>query len=189
MKRTTTSPAKDLKNLGKLLTIPDKRDRLLMACGLFVGMRGTSELCKLKWSDLLGDQIQIYQPKTGKTRIFVIPDKLKEVIAECYDGQPADSYVFTGRRGQKGDAPLSNRGLNLILRRYFDEFGIEFSGNNSSHALRKCFAKSFITANGDNIETLELLRRELNHSSINITMVYAGIVADNHAKMVNKISY
>ncbi len=189
MKNQTTSPAKDLSKLGALLKVEDPRDRLLFACGLHMGLRGNSELCQLKWKDLLGERVQIFQPKTGKTRIFVIPDRLREIVAECYDGQDRDSYVFTGRRGQSGNSPLSNAGLNLILRRYFERFGIEFSGNNSSHALRKCFARSFVMANGNNIETLELLRRELNHSSINITMVYCGIETENHAKMVNKISY
>lgn len=189
VRKITTGPAKDLSELGKLLTVPDKRDRLLMACSMYMGLRGTSELTKLKWSDLLEDRVQIFSPKTGKTRFFIIPDDLKAIIADCYEGQPVDSFAFTGRRGQKGDKNLSNRGLNLILRKYFTEFGIEFYGNNSSHCMRKSFSKNFILSNGNTLEAAELLRRELNHSSLQTTMVYAGITEANHAKMVNNIKY
>lgn len=188
-RKTTTGVAKDFKRLAQLLTVPDKRDRLLLACSMFMGLRGTSELSRLKWSDLLADRVQIFSPKTGKTRFFIIPDNLREIITDCYEGQDVDSFAFTGRRGQFGDKPLTNRGLNLILRKYFKEFGIEFYGNNSSHAMRKTFTNRFIVLNGNTLEAAELARRELNHSSLQTTMVYAGITEANHAKMVNNIKY
>lgn len=190
MRSTKTSPARDLDSLGKLLTIEDKRDRLLFGCSLFLGLRGNSELAKLKWKDLKNDGVlRVYQPKTNKWREFIMPEQLKAMIAECYEGQPLDSYVFTGRRGQDGSKSLSNKGLNDIIRKYFREFGIEFEAGNSSHCLRKSFCASYLRANGDNITALELLRQQMGHSSINITMIYAGVSLRHQAKMINNIKY
>lgn len=190
MKSTITSPAKNLDSLGKLLTIKDKRDRLLFGCALFLGLRGTSELSKLKWKDLKNDGIlRVYQPKTSKWREFIMPEQLKIMVEECYEGQPLSSYVFTGRRGQDGSRALSNKGLNDIIRRRFKEFGIEFEAGSSSHCLRKSFCASYLRANGENITALELLRQQMGHSSINITMIYAGVSLKNQAKMINNIKY
>lgn len=190
MKNQTTGHAKDKKKLGSLMNIPDKRDALLITFGLHVGMRATSELCRLKWGDVVGrDHIDLYQPKTGKTRRFLVPDALKAKISECYEGQPLNSYIFTGRRGQKGDKPLTNCGVNKILRKLYREHGIEFYGNDSSHAMRKTFVNTFINANGGSLEALELARDEVGHSSIKTTLIYAGISFENKGKLLNNISY
>lgn len=189
MRNTTTSPAKSLKDLGRLLSIPDKRDRLLFTCGLHMGLRGTSELSRLRWRELLGQQISVFQPKTGKTRTMLVPQKVSEMAKECYEEQPLDSYVFTGRRGQAGDKPLSNRGLNLILKKYFDEYNIEFTGNCTSHALRKSFGRSFYVANGETAEALAYLQEVFQHSTIFVTLRYIGVQMDVMAQRVNMISY
>ena len=184
----TTAPA-NFKDAGKLLGVKDKRDRMLFACALYLGLRGTSELSRLKWGDVLGDRISVYQPKTGKTRRMVIPDGLKSIVEECYEGQGHDEFIFTGRRGTSGNSPLTNAGLNKIIRKYVSKFSIEVPGNDSSHFLRKTWARNYYENNGRTIDALDWLRRNLGHSHINTTLIYMGIDYEQQGERMNNVTY
>lgn len=190
MKNQTTGHAKDFKKLGTLLKLEDKRNRLLFGCGLFMGLRG-SELCSLKWKDLVGrtGTVDVFQPKTGKTREVALADALVPIISECYEGQPLDSYVFTGRRGQDGSKKLTVCGLNRIIRKEFEANGVEFTAGNSSHCIRKSFSRNYYESNGRSHEALLWLQKELGHSSIDITLRYISIDREEMARRVNNISY
>lgn len=186
--KTTTSPLK-FSEAAKLLKIDDKRDRLLFACSLFLGLRGTSELCRLKWRDLMGEHAVVYQPKTNKYRELAIVPQLRVTIDWAYEGQPLDSHIFTGRRGQKGDRPLSNYGLNKIIRKYFRVLGISTRLNDSSHALRKTFGRNYWESNGKTMEAAEWLRRNFGHASINTTLIYIGVDYDVQGEKMKNIQY
>lgn len=186
--KTTTSPLKS-SDAAKLLRIEDKRDRLLFACALFLGLRGTSELSRLKWKDLMGEHAMIYQPKTGKYREIMIVPKLREIISWAYDGQPLESYIFTGRRGSFGDKPITNAGLNKIIRRYFRILGITTRLNDSSHALRKTFGRNYWESNGKTMEAAEWLRRNFGHASIHTTLIYIGIDYHEQGEKMKNINY
>lgn len=174
----------------KLLSVSDKRDRMLFACGLYMGLRGSSELCSLKWGDLVGKNfIHVYQPKTKKTRPIVISNNLKKHIDECYDGQPLGSYVFTGRRGQFGNNPLTNAGLNKIIRKWVRILGIEPRGNDTSHMLRKTFGRNYYERNGRTFEALKFLQEQFGHANPNITAIYIGVNFDEQAQRVQNVSY
>lgn len=179
----------NIKDAAKLLSIEDKRDRMVFACGFLLGLRANSEMCQLKWGDLMGDDIEVYQPKTGKKRTVRVNSQLRAVITECYEGQPHGDYVFTGRRGQHGNRPLSNRGLNNIIRRNLAEQGVSVPGNDSSHFMRKTFGRTYFDANGGTVEALEWLRKYFGHASIHITMIYIGVDYEQQSKNVEKIRY
>lgn len=184
MRNTTTAP---LKGAGKLLKISDKRDRLLFACALFLGLR-SNELVKLKWEDVVGkDEILVFQSKTKKKRSIFVHPQLKEIINDCYEGQ--EGLMFTGRRGQSGDRPLTNAGVNFILRRHLKILGITSSKNDSSHALRKSFADSYFSSNGRNFDSLLWLSKQLGHSSVQITLRYIGQDDLMQAQNIKNIQY
>lgn len=190
MARNTKTSHISAKDAGKLFAIEDKRDRLLFAAGLWLGLRATSELCRLKWKDLLNvETVKVWQPKTSKFREVAMPLALKPVVNECYEGQDPDSYIFTGRRGQDGTKPLSNKAVNDLIRKYFSEFGIKTRLNSSSHCLRKTWGRCYLDANGCDIDTLSFLQNNFGHSSIAITMTYLSIDFERQAQMVNNIKY
>lgn len=183
----TTSPI-EASEAGKLLKVNDRRDKLLFACGLFLGLR-CNEICKLTWGDIIGEEIAIYQSKTGKTRRMSSPVKFKEIVRECYDGQPSDSLIFVGRRGSTGKKGLSNKAVNDILRKHISGQGVKTRGAVSSHSLRKSMARAFYEANGRSADALAFLQTVLQHSSITITLIYIGVQHDLMAEKVNLISY
>jgi integrase len=188
-KRNTKTSPLSFADAAKLLSINDRRDRLLFACSLFLGLRGTSELCKLKWGDLLGESAMVWQPKTSKYRELTIVPKLREIIEWSYEGQPKDNYIFTARRGSKGDKPMTNTGLNKVIRKWFDYFGITTRLNDSSHCLRKTFALNYIKMNGDNIFSLERLRSNFGHADIKTTLRYADIEYERLTMEMKNIQY
>lgn len=187
MKRSTVTSPISPSDVVKLLKVDDKRDRLLFACSFFLGLRGNSELCQLKWKDLLGETAMIWQPKTSKHRELPISLNLRQVIDWAYEGQPVDNYIFVAKN--RGTKPLSNAGLNKIIRKHFTELEIKTRLNNSSHCLRKTFGAAFIENNGGGIGTLERLRNNFGHSDIKTTIRYCGIDYGLITEEMNNINY
>lgn len=184
MRNTTTAPLKDA---GKLLKIVDKRDRLLFGCALYLGLR-CNELVKLEWADILDrDETVIWQSKTRKKRVVFIHPDLKEIIKDCHEGQ--EGLIFTGRRGQSGDRPMTNAGVNFVLRKYLKILGISTNGNPSSHSLRKSFADCYFSSNGRNFDSLLWLSKQLGHSSVQITLRYIGQDDLVQAQNIKNIQY
>lgn len=183
----TTSPI-EASEAGKLLKIEDRRDKLLFACGLFLGLR-CNEICKLRWKDILEEELAIHQSKTGKTRRMSSPVKFREIVEECYDGQDVEELVFVGRRGSTRKKGLVNKSVNDILRKYIASEGVKTRGAVSSHSLRKSMARAFYEANGRSADALAFLQAILQHSSITITLIYIGVQHDLMAERVNLISY
>lgn len=184
MRNTVTAPLKDA---GKLLKIADKRDRLLFGCALYLGLR-SNELVKLEWADILDrDEAVIWQSKTKKKRVVFIHPDLKEIIKDCHEGQ--EGLIFTGRRGQSGDRPMTNAGVNFVLRKYLKILGITTNGNPSSHSLRKSFGENYLSANGRDFDSLAALQAQYGHSSILTTIRYVGIEKKRQAENISKIQY
>ena len=55
----------------KLYRDGDYRTSLLIACGIFMGLR-ISDLLTLTWAQVLGDEFILTEKKTGKARIMYI---------------------------------------------------------------------------------------------------------------------
>lgn len=183
MRNTTTAPLRDA---GKFLTIQNGRDRLLFATALFLGVR-CNELVKITWEDLLGEEISIFQSKTKKVRRMKIHPELKKIAKECHNGETG--LAFTGRRGQDGSRPLTNAGVNHILRKYMQELGITTNASPSSHALRKTFGRNFYEANGKSADALAYLQRCFGHSNLATTLIYIGVDFEEMSERVCKIQY
>ena len=72
----------------------NKRDCILFMCGIYVGLR-VSDLLKFKVKDLKGRrQICILEQKTGKQKIFSVPDEFYPVLNDYLETRKDDEIIL-----------------------------------------------------------------------------------------------
>ena len=158
----------------KLYRDGDYQMSLLIACGIFMGLR-ISDLLSLRWSQVLSDEFIINEKKTGKARRISINKDLRAHVEDCYTAlrvTNASQPIFTNRAGKVISVQMINRRLKGIKVKY------NLKGNISTHSLRKTFARTIWerqNANGNGDVSLVYLSQLLNHSSLAITRRYLGI--------------
>ena len=176
------------KDAKKLLSVKDKRDRLYFGLSLYAGKR-VGENLSLKWYMLLDPKgPKLKSPKQKKYLYFPKSDALIELIKECYEDQDKDEYVFIGRRGTLGGSPMTSKGINKMIKRYFCALGIVTRGE-SSHCLRKTFGRNYYDRSGGDFNALMWLQKYFGHSDPGITIRYIGLEEEELAAKVNKVSY
>ncbi len=147
----------------------NKRDCILFMCGIYVGLR-VSDLLKFKVKDLKGRrQICILEQKTGKQKIFSVPDEFYPVLNDYLETRKDDEYVFKSRQG--GDVPIKRCRAYQIIRQAGQKFNIE---NIGTHTMRKTFGYFYYKNYGDIVGLMKIL----NHSSEAITKRYIGIESE-----------
>lgn len=133
-----------------------------------------SDLLALTFDDVAGNVVTIKEKKTGKTKVFPINNRAREIILHRRAEYPEDKFLFQSK---------SNRVKNLEPRsitreaasRAFSEAGEMVTDKNiSSHSARKCRGRALWEA-GTPIETISKM---LNHSSPATTMTYLDITQD-----------
>lgn len=173
----TTSP---IQNPFVLLSVPG-RDGLFFAFGLFTGMR-RSEICSLKWGDVLGQKEFTVKTKRGKMRTFPLVNQfLVDKIAEVYENQPLDYYIFTSLNGP--NAPLTQKGVNDFIRKRYLEYGV-LTDHASSHSLRKTAGRYVYEMEG-----VEAACNFLGHTNVETTMRYIGVTREQRIQTYKKIEY
>jgi integrase len=157
-----------------------ERDRefkycLLVAIGVFTGLR-ISDLLQLRYSHFEGsDILSIMEKKTGKTRRIKINPDLKALINRVKSKMPPaepDEYIFLNRYRSK---PVDRSWINVSLKRIFKRYGIEVEGNISTHMFRKTLGNRVLRLNNYSGEAVILLMELFGHSSPAITKRYLGI--------------
>lgn len=154
----------------------DYRMSLLVAVGIFTGLR-ISDLLSLRWSQILDrEELSIVEGKTGKLRHIRLNPELLAHVQDCHkamaivdDNQPC----FANRNGQPISIQLVNRQLKVIKVKY--QIRID---SLSSHSLRKTMARAIWeneNARGRGESALLVLSEMLNHSSPAITRRYIGL--------------
>src|SRR4030042_2482650 len=110
----------DISKIIEAITNP--KHRLMIALTFGAGLR-VSEIIRLKIKDidLAGLQLNIRQAKGQKDRITVIPDKLKDQIAQFMAGKKADDYLITRERGGR----LTERTAQIVFERAKEKVGIK----------------------------------------------------------------
>jgi integrase len=156
------------------------QDLLTISLGSRLGLR-VGELLKLKWKDLRdinpGERIIINEQKTGKQRVVVMSQRLRETldiistlteITECH-------YILKSQKS-KGIAPMSIQNFNLRLKKILKENNVKFIGNPSSHLLRKTWVVGTIKKGFENGDHLSLVKvsRLIGHSNISTTLRYTN---------------
>ena len=151
---------------GIIESIANPKHRLMIALTYGAGLR-VSEIIRLKIKDidLPGLQLNIRQAKGQKDRITVIPDKLKDQIAQFMAGKQADDYLITSERG----GHLTERTAQIVFERAKEKVGIKSDA--TFHSLRHSFA-THLLENGVDVRYVQEL---LGHANIRTTQIYTHL--------------
>ena len=151
-------------------------DYLVIDLALATGLR-VSEIANLCCGDIWVDDgrasLIVRNGKCGKQRIVKFGDDFKEHLAEYLDWKQKNGEECSM------DAPLilssntrekmTTRGLQKVFERNARRAGIQ---GHSIHCLRHTYATFLLRASGN----LRLVQKQLGHSSITVTEVYADVV-------------
>jgi len=114
--------------------------------------------------------------KGAKSRTVQIPDSLKKhlkqfVAWKACRGEPtgSDDYLFIGQRG-----PWTAQAVQQLTKKYLKALGL-YENEKSVHALRHSYAVEFYRQERD----LRALQKQLGHSSVQTTQVYADVMAED----------
>lgn len=155
-----------------------ERDRLIMQCGLLMGMR-VSEICKLRVEDvdLAERQTFLELAKGGKDRYVPIPDRLVGPLA-AWIGDRKAGPLFPSR---KGGRRLTTRAVQHLVKCAVAEAGL--SPQVHTHTLRHTFATRLLQTGADVREVQDLL----GHSNLATTAVYLSVVVDRLRAAVDRL--
>ena len=149
-----------------------KRNCILFMCGIYIGLR-ISDLLLFKVKELKNRrQVSIREKKTGKQKIFNIPDEFYSVLNQYLETRNDDEYIFKSRQGDK---PITRARAYQILRAAGNHFGLE---NIGTHTMRKTFGYWYYKNYNDIVGLMKIL----NHSSEAITKRYIGIEQEELSK-------
>lgn len=140
-----------------------------------LGMR-ISDILQLHFCDIIKDgeryRLNVQEIKTGKERVFTVPEEIREYINEY-----RMRHHMTEEQKLFG---LSERQIQKHLKAACEYLG--FDGI-STHSFRKYFATQIYINNGYNIE---LVRQLLQHSSAAVTQKYIGIQSQEVEQALQK---
>ena len=140
-----------------------------------LGMR-ISDILQLHFCDIIKDgdryRLNISEIKTGKERVFTVPEEIRSYI---------DEYrIRNHMTEQQRLFDLSERQIQKHLKAACDYLGLD---GISTHSFRKYFATQIYINNGYNIE---LVRQLLQHSSAAVTQKYIGIQSQEVEQALQK---
>lgn len=143
---------------------PNDRIATALTLEANLGMR-ISDILQLHYCDIIKDgdryRLNISEIKTGKERVFTVPNEIREFI---------DQYRIRNHMSEQQRLfDMSERQIQKHLQAACEYLGL--SGI-STHSFRKYFATQIYINNGYNIE---LVRQLLQHSSTAVTQKYIGI--------------
>jgi len=161
------------------------RDKMLMEFMLRTGLR-LSEVCSVSVNDIVdsphGVYVRVRQGKGRKDRIvpldtpeYRLSAKLRRYVVRSRPRDTQQTALFlTSRRdrSRRGDyAPLSPRGLQVLMRRLGDETGIRVH----PHKFRHTFATRALSAGVD----VMALQRALGHTTLAMVSRYVHYQKDD----------
>ncbi|EKN1188809.1 tyrosine-type recombinase/integrase, partial [Listeria monocytogenes] len=169
---------------------------LLFSIGINTAYR-ISDLLSLKLRDVLEiyrqkvrvkSRLKMTEQKTEKNNSVILTKKLQKDIwdfvskehAEWIAQQDLDHYLFTSRKKNAGEQPLTRQQGWYIISTAGKKAGLE---NLGTHSMRKTFGYH-LYKNGVGLELIQVL---LNHSSPKITLRYIGIEQEDKDQAVSSL--
>ena len=152
------------------------KDWFVIDLALSTGLR-VSEIAKLRCGDIWADDgrasLCVRNGKCGKQRIVRFSEKFRRHLNEYLEWRkktgegcnPESPLILSSNTRGK----MSTRGLQKIFERNARRVGIK---DHSIHSLRHTYATFLLRASGN----LRLVQKQLGHSSIMITEVYADVL-------------
>ncbi len=137
------------------------RVKLAMRLALKIGQR-QGDLLDLKWADIKGMEIHIYQSKTRKRLAIAIDAELEALLDECWKlkggGKDGSVYVLPTRSGRR----YTSEGFRACWQRTMKKWMRSGGENFHFHDVRALCATKCATP--------ELAMRLLGHTTIGMTM-------------------
>lgn len=170
----TVQPIRDPKLIEAMkekLKARNEKYYIMFICGINIGLR-VSDVLKLKVSDIMGrSHILINEQKTGKTKRFLINEKLLCVLERYIkdNGFILDDYLVQSRKGE--NRPITRVQAYRIINEIGKDLGIQEIG---THTMRKTFGYWHYKQYKD----IAILQDIFNHSAPSITLRYIGINDD-----------
>lgn len=148
-----------------------------------------SDVLKFKWEQILDTaSVDVTEQKTGKTRRIPLNPSVQKKFRELYAllGHPdKQDYVMAS---SIGDKPLTVQRINQMLKVFKVKYRLKI-GNFSTHTFRKTFGRYVYDTNNHSAESLLLLNKILNHTSIQVTKTYIGITQEEINGIFNAIRF
>lgn len=164
---------KDKKQIDKMKKcFNNEKDLLLFTLGINTGLR-ISDLLGLRAKDILGNEIQLKEIKTGKSRTVTLDDVAQKAIKSYLNNSKLqdNDFIFHSRKGN--NQPISRVQAWTILNDAARKAKLNI--NIGTHTLRKTFGYWAYKQGID----ITLLQQVFNHSSPSITLRYIGITQDD----------
>lgn len=147
-----------------------------------------SDTLKFRWKDILGvASVTIVEQKTKKTRKIPFNPSVQKSFHDLWEllGCPdKKDYVMAS---PQGDKPMTIQYVNQKLKEFKHKYRLHIE-NFSTHTFRKTFGRYVYDTNNHSAESLILLNKILNHSSIQVTKTYIGITQEEVAGVYASIS-
>ncbi|MGO9019582.1 MAG: tyrosine-type recombinase/integrase [Syntrophobacteraceae bacterium] len=119
--------------------------------------------------------------KGNKSRAVQIPDALKKhlrhfITWKSSRGEPtgSDDHLLIGQRG-----PWTAQAVQQLTKKYLKALGL-YENEKSVHALRHSYAVEFYRQEKD----LRALQKQLGHSSVQTTQIYADVTVQDIQKQI-----
>lgn len=147
-----------------------------------------SDTLKFKWKDVLGvSSVTIVEQKTKKTRKIPFNPSVQKAFNDLWkalDCPDKNDYIMAS---PQGDKPLTIQFVNMKLKDFKFKYRLKIE-NFSTHTFRKTFGRYVYDINNHSAESLILLNKILNHSSIQVTKTYIGITQEEVAGIYASIN-
>ncbi len=158
------------------------RDWMIIDLALNTGLR-VKEISDLKVEDLHLDykqsSIEVKNGKGGKRRVVRIGAKLKTHLKKYLTKTSLNSaYLFASCRGDK----LTRSAIQKIFKKYAKAAGLP--PHLSIHSCRHYYGTKLYKSSNNN---LRLVQKQLGHSSVVTTQVYADVMDEDVEKALLKL--
>ncbi len=154
--------------IDKLIYKLDGLDKLIVATLYFTGVR-VSELIHIKLKDFRfkGNNVTLtVTGKGGKSREFIVPEKLVEIFNELGVELAGNGWLFQSKDYYGNPKAYSRNTINYRLKNIAKRLGID--PKVSPHWLRHSHATNALLK-GSNLREIQ---QQLGHSSLNTTQQY-----------------
>lgn len=147
-----------------------------------------SDTLRFRWKDILGvSSVTIVEQKTGKARKIPFNPSVQKSFDELWRALGSPDKKDFIMPSPKGDKPLTLQFVNMKLKEFKFKYRLKIE-NFSTHTFRKTFGRYVYDTNNHSAESLILLNKILNHSSIQVTKTYIGITQEEVAGIYASIS-